>query len=218
MVAVAVWPNDILGRQYLFPSQIEPFVFIFWQNMAYCSKKYPFSTAFELCFKEIFAKGKNRSSCLLQKQAAGEKCQTSGPGSSRGDELCKWPLYFQQVQNFLKLRSGPSAVHQSKQFRLHLRGLKCPAATTRKSKTQIGFSRGLTHWNLALPNYTKVRPRKKGLKFRNVHTQMEPHRQKDVELHLPHFDRWRFVGLVRVFTDVDYVAGGQQMKTWDLWQ
>jgi hypothetical protein len=30
---VAVRPNAILGRQSLFSPQIEPFLFVFWQNM-----------------------------------------------------------------------------------------------------------------------------------------------------------------------------------------
>jgi hypothetical protein len=55
---VAVRPNVILGRRHLFSPQREPSVFFFWQNMAYCRKKCPFSTAFKLRFKEIFAKGK----------------------------------------------------------------------------------------------------------------------------------------------------------------
>jgi hypothetical protein len=36
---VAVRPNVLLGRQYLFCPQIKPFIFIFWENMTYCSKK-----------------------------------------------------------------------------------------------------------------------------------------------------------------------------------
>jgi hypothetical protein len=31
---VAVQPNVIVGRQYLFSPQIEPSIFIFWENMA----------------------------------------------------------------------------------------------------------------------------------------------------------------------------------------
>jgi hypothetical protein len=59
MIAIiAVRPNVIRGRQYLFSPQIEPPVFIFWQNMIYCSKKYLFPIAFKLCFKDIFGKGK----------------------------------------------------------------------------------------------------------------------------------------------------------------
>jgi hypothetical protein len=43
--------------------------------MTSCNKKYPFSTAFKLCFKEIFAKGKTnraiseRDSRLLARRA-----------------------------------------------------------------------------------------------------------------------------------------------------
>jgi hypothetical protein len=65
IVIVAVRPNVILGRHYLFSRQIEPSVLILWQNMRYCSNNYPFSTAFKLCFREIFAKGENRSSNFL---------------------------------------------------------------------------------------------------------------------------------------------------------
>jgi hypothetical protein len=39
---VAVRPNVILSRQYRFPQQKAPFIFIFWQNVTYCSKSIPF--------------------------------------------------------------------------------------------------------------------------------------------------------------------------------
>jgi hypothetical protein len=51
---VAVRPNVILGRQYLFSPQIEPPVF--GQNTTDYSKKYSLSTAFKLRFNEIFTK------------------------------------------------------------------------------------------------------------------------------------------------------------------
>jgi hypothetical protein len=62
---VAVRLNVILGRQYLFSPQMEPSIFIFWENMTDCRKNYPFSTVFKLCFKEMFAKGKNGWGNLL---------------------------------------------------------------------------------------------------------------------------------------------------------
>jgi hypothetical protein len=40
-------------------------VFVFWENMAYCSRRHPFTTAYKSCFKEIFAKGKSKSSDFL---------------------------------------------------------------------------------------------------------------------------------------------------------
>jgi hypothetical protein len=55
---VAVRLKVILVPQYRFSPQMESFVFIFWQNMTYYSKKHPFSIACQLYFKEIFAKGK----------------------------------------------------------------------------------------------------------------------------------------------------------------
>jgi hypothetical protein len=67
---VGVRPNVILGRQYLFSPQTEPSVFMFWENMTYCSKKNPFAPAFKLRLKEIFATGTNRSSNFLSKQPA----------------------------------------------------------------------------------------------------------------------------------------------------
>jgi hypothetical protein len=57
---VAVRPNVILDRQYLLSPQTEPSVFIFWENMTYCSKKYSF-IAFQLCLKEIFAKSRKQT-------------------------------------------------------------------------------------------------------------------------------------------------------------
>jgi hypothetical protein len=48
-----------------FSPQIKLAVFIFWENITYCSKRYPFSAAFKLCFKEIFENGKNGSSNFL---------------------------------------------------------------------------------------------------------------------------------------------------------
>jgi hypothetical protein len=65
---VAVQPNLILGRQYLFAPQIEPSVVICWQNMTYWSKRCPFSFALKLRFKEIFTKEKNRPSKFLWRQ------------------------------------------------------------------------------------------------------------------------------------------------------
>jgi hypothetical protein len=44
---VAVRVNVIFGRQYLFSRQIEPSIFIFWENMTDFSIKYPFSIAFQ---------------------------------------------------------------------------------------------------------------------------------------------------------------------------
>jgi hypothetical protein len=39
---VAVQPDVILGRQFLFSPQIESYVFIFCKNMTYCNKSIPF--------------------------------------------------------------------------------------------------------------------------------------------------------------------------------
>jgi hypothetical protein len=39
---VAVRLSIILGREYLFSPQIEPSVFIFWENLTCCSKTIPF--------------------------------------------------------------------------------------------------------------------------------------------------------------------------------
>jgi hypothetical protein len=78
---VAVQPNGILGRQYLFSPHIEPSIVIVWQNITYCSKKEPFSIEFHSVLTEIFAKGNNKSSNFfsrqplvgpLRRQAAGE--------------------------------------------------------------------------------------------------------------------------------------------------
>jgi hypothetical protein len=55
---VAVRPNAIVDRQHFSSPQIEPSIFIFWENMTYCSKNYPFSIAFKFRFKGIFTKGK----------------------------------------------------------------------------------------------------------------------------------------------------------------
>jgi hypothetical protein len=55
---VAVRPNVILGREYLFSLRIEASVFFFWKTMPYYNKKYRFSTALKLCLKEIFTKRK----------------------------------------------------------------------------------------------------------------------------------------------------------------
>jgi hypothetical protein len=45
-------------RTVSFSPQIEPSIFIFWEKITYCSRKYPFTTAFILHFKEMLAKGK----------------------------------------------------------------------------------------------------------------------------------------------------------------
>jgi hypothetical protein len=55
---VAVRPNVILGRQYLLSPQIEPSIFIFWENIPSYSQKYLFSIEFQSALTEIFAKGK----------------------------------------------------------------------------------------------------------------------------------------------------------------
>jgi hypothetical protein len=68
---VAVQPNVILGRQYLLSPQMELFIFIFWENMAYCIKKYPFSPAFKLGFKKIFVKRKQASHFLWRQPLIG---------------------------------------------------------------------------------------------------------------------------------------------------
>jgi hypothetical protein len=65
ITVVAVRPNVILCRQYLFSPQIAPSIIIVWQNITYCSKKWPFSIKFQFAFAEIFIKGKNRSNNLL---------------------------------------------------------------------------------------------------------------------------------------------------------
>jgi hypothetical protein len=41
-----------------FSLQIELSIFIFWENITYCDKKYPISTALKLGYKEIFTKRK----------------------------------------------------------------------------------------------------------------------------------------------------------------
>jgi hypothetical protein len=40
-VTLAVRLNAILGRQYRFSPQIEPSVFVFWENMTYYSNSIP---------------------------------------------------------------------------------------------------------------------------------------------------------------------------------
>jgi hypothetical protein len=55
---VVVRPNVILGRQDLFSPQIELSVCLFWENMTYYRKNYPFSPTFKLCSNKLFAKGK----------------------------------------------------------------------------------------------------------------------------------------------------------------
>jgi hypothetical protein len=55
---VSTRPSIILGRQYLWSPQTEPSIFIFWENITYCSKKYHFFTAFQLRFKRYLQKEK----------------------------------------------------------------------------------------------------------------------------------------------------------------
>jgi hypothetical protein len=55
---VAVRPNVILGRQYLFSPQIEPSIFIFWENMTYCSKSIPFLLRLNYVLKRCLQKEK----------------------------------------------------------------------------------------------------------------------------------------------------------------
>jgi hypothetical protein len=66
---VAVRPNVILGRHYPFSPQIELSIFIFSQNIIDWSKTHPFSIAFKLCFKDMFAKGKYVEQLLIKRAA-----------------------------------------------------------------------------------------------------------------------------------------------------
>jgi hypothetical protein len=65
IAVVAVRPNVILGQQYLSSPQIEPSIFVFWENLTYCSKKYSFSISFKLYQTRRFAKGKSTPSNFL---------------------------------------------------------------------------------------------------------------------------------------------------------
>jgi hypothetical protein len=55
---VVVRPNVILGRQYLFPPQIEPSIIIVSQNITYCKKRSPFLWSFNLLFQRYLQKEK----------------------------------------------------------------------------------------------------------------------------------------------------------------
>jgi hypothetical protein len=57
---------------------MQPFVFIFWQSMTYCSKKYPFVTAFQLPFKETFTRGKQVDQLLIETTAYRRKASIGG--------------------------------------------------------------------------------------------------------------------------------------------
>jgi hypothetical protein len=75
---VAVRPNIILGQQYLFSSQIEPSVFIFWQNMTYCSKKYPLSVTFNLHLERYLQKNEQVEQFLIEITTYRREAPTGG--------------------------------------------------------------------------------------------------------------------------------------------